>query len=90
MNGAKKMATGENGDSSHPVAQVERIRVPVDANWRRTVPSSEWVKEMLISFQLKFSEETWSSNKWKELETLLKGQPVCLEWPVHIVLARKR
>ncbi|POS78110.1 thioesterase [Diaporthe helianthi] len=69
---------------------LERIVIPVDANWRRTVSSPEWLKQMLVSFRLNFSDSSWASNEWRHLEQALDGQDVQLEWAVHVVLARKK
>lgn len=69
---------------------LERIVVPVDANWRRIVSSPEWLKEMLLSFRLNFSDSSWASPEWRHMEQALSGQDVQLEWAVHVVLARKK
>jgi hypothetical protein len=71
-------------------ASLERIVVPVDANWRRTVTSPEWLKQMLLSFRLNFSDSSWATSEWCHLEQTLHGQDVQLEWPVHVLLARKK
>lgn len=84
-----------NGDNVHldhsaALSDIGRISVPVDANWRRTVASSEWLKEMLISFRLNFTDDDWASDEWKAVDHAVAGKEVHLEWPVKILLARKR
>ncbi|KAG8158000.1 hypothetical protein KVR01_012272 [Diaporthe batatas] len=83
-------ASGSRSRSS-PAACIpkERIVVPVDTNWRRNDASPEWLKQMLLSFRLNFSDSSWASNEWRHLEQMLSGTDVQLEWAVHVVLARK-
>ncbi len=74
------------------VGEKDQLVFTKDAGWARDVDVA-WLKGFLASCQMGFGRETWMLPEWAELERIVKSMPaenVRVEWPVAILLARRR
>ncbi|KAI8179934.1 hypothetical protein K4K54_006150 [Colletotrichum sp. SAR 10_86] len=75
-----------------PVAHFgtsERVSIDDNEDWQISA-TVEWLKQSLESMRFGFTEDSWNSPKWKEIEQAVGGGPLKLQWQVHMILARKR
>ncbi|KAF9871753.1 hypothetical protein CkaCkLH20_10687 [Colletotrichum karsti] len=75
-----------------PVAHLgtsERVSIEDSKDWQITA-SVEWLKQSLESMRFGFTEESWGSPKWQEIENAVGDGPLELKWQVHMILARRR
>ncbi|KAK1961574.1 hypothetical protein LY78DRAFT_673184 [Colletotrichum sublineola] len=74
-----------------PFATVNCAEIPYDGEWRREA-CLPWIKKMLLFLGLQFSEVSWESESWKRLADVLNisNGGLVVEWPVHVLLARRR
>lgn len=61
-----------------------------DQSWRRKADAA-WLRGFLASSQMGFEQQTWDTDEWKELESLVlsAGGQVIVEWPVAMILATR-
>ncbi|KAL2274998.1 hypothetical protein FJTKL_02599 [Diaporthe vaccinii] len=61
-----------------------------DESWRRRA-DAPWLRGFLASSQMGFEQQTWDTDEWKELESLVlsAGGQVIVEWPVAMILATR-
>ncbi|KAF6823469.1 yhr209w-like protein [Colletotrichum plurivorum] len=66
----------------------ERVTIDDSEDWQIT-GSAEWLKQSLQSMKFGFTEDSWKSPKWREMEEAAGGGPLELQWQVHMILARR-
>lgn len=61
-----------------------------DQSWRRKADAA-WLRGFLESCQMGFGQQTWETDEWKELESVVlsAGGHVIVEWPVAMILATR-
>ncbi|GKT94773.1 hypothetical protein Ct61P_12623 [Colletotrichum tofieldiae] len=78
--------------TTDPVSQLrtyERVSIDDSKDWQISA-SIEWLKQSLESMRFGFTEESWTSSKWQEIEHEIGDGALDLKWQVHMILARKR
>ncbi|KAL0932738.1 yhr209w-like protein [Colletotrichum truncatum] len=76
-------------DSVTHLGPFEKISVDDNADWQISA-STEWLRESLNSMRFGFTEKSWESSKWLEMEQSVGNMPLELQWQVQMILARKK